>query len=631
MEWRATDPQSGTQQLALAIVAFDRKTHALQELAQIMGKDEGLIRSHLSTLTFIDMNNKNSEISYVSDQFRNFAARKLEYVKQLAHELIISFLENSPGSQDSLIFLPDHLQEVGRLQDLLAYLSPLNMLNLAERANSLTLVRQKADLGYKTAKILQRHDEILRFALTRSIAAEMGDADIWKSEIEALVALNDYEGAFALVQATAVKERRLDLLCVLARIQKAKGQEIDESVMIQVEQLLAQIDVSKLGQKALEIASNLFFLSPELAVNIVEGAFRSNNSGNAMDWAFATLFVTIEPRLRGSKEFFGLSKDREQLAEKIKSPAVRRMRNALALSFNEYSAPEILLEYKKLARASEQVAVLRHWIIENPRDEGVGDVLEAALAIASPKKGVGDIALYEDFSLSLTNITDISKLARLVASFDGCLSNFSSSDEPGLASIQIRLAEAESRLDPKHSVSRFLDTYIIFKEISDKKKRLSLLGQMVGCGSIIDPEKELEELGIHSDLLRSLWDMINEGLDQSSDHFDYLEGALRGLAVRETKMAISITKNMNTEDRRNSAFMLIAEEHLSRRNLNLIVLDELRREVTNPDNVDNLVANVWYVLSRQQELLSCAAEELMVWVDAIELICDLEGVSKVPA
>jgi hypothetical protein len=73
---------------------------------------------------------------------------------------------------------------------------------MLEFSQSPSPVQQKTDLGLSTALELRRDGDLMRFGLQQAAMAEIGGAEVWRSEIEARMALNDYDSALTLAQST---------------------------------------------------------------------------------------------------------------------------------------------------------------------------------------------------------------------------------------------------------------------------------------------------------------------------------------------------------------------------------------------------------------------------------------------
>ncbi len=94
---------------------------------------------------------------------------------------------------------------------------------MIERSQSLIPVEQKTELGVKAARQLRKDSDLMRLSVQGSLLAEIDGSEVWKSEIEAKMALNDYDSALTLAQSNVLKEDRLHLLSIIAKTQREQG------------------------------------------------------------------------------------------------------------------------------------------------------------------------------------------------------------------------------------------------------------------------------------------------------------------------------------------------------------------------------------------------------------------------
>jgi hypothetical protein len=119
-----------------------------------------------------------------------------------------------------------------------------------ERHQSLVPLQQMASLGVEAAQQLERDGDLTRFSLQKAVMIEVGKAVIWRSEVAAYMALDDYTAALALAQGTSLKEDRLHLLAVIVKAKRKQGLAAEPELVEQIHQLYQQIDHATLGEHA---------------------------------------------------------------------------------------------------------------------------------------------------------------------------------------------------------------------------------------------------------------------------------------------------------------------------------------------------------------------------------------------
>src|SRR5690606_21088985 len=106
--------------------------------------------------------------------------------------------------------------------------------------------------------------------------------------------LKDFESAFDLASQSILKEEKFKLFTLIAKKKKEKGLTVEKSTLDLIEALYAQIDVCNYfdEDETIEIASDLMFTFPNLALDIVDGL--SNTSlGDKSDFGFVKLAILM--------------------------------------------------------------------------------------------------------------------------------------------------------------------------------------------------------------------------------------------------------------------------------------------------------------------------------------------------
>ena len=98
--------------------------------------------------------------------------------------------------QDSVTtLLPAYLHRAGRYDELLHFLTPAYFQRTLQHSQSLAPVKQQVDLGVKASLALNRDGELVRFSIHKSALTQLEGMDVWKAEIEARIALDDFNTA----------------------------------------------------------------------------------------------------------------------------------------------------------------------------------------------------------------------------------------------------------------------------------------------------------------------------------------------------------------------------------------------------------------------------------------------------
>ena len=187
--------------------------------------------------------------------------------------------------------------------------------------------------------------ELLRLSMQKSVIAELEGAEVWRSEIEALMALNDYAGAMNLTQSMLLKEDRLHLLAVIAKSRREHGQSAETELLQQIRTLYNQIDPVSIGERAIDIASDLFYSCPDLATNLVKRAACTETGENALDMAYTRLSLAT----LGAPNLTSEPRDTiEVIRDRIKDPKLRSLMTAISLAVGNQAAQEVIAEVEKM-------------------------------------------------------------------------------------------------------------------------------------------------------------------------------------------------------------------------------------------------------------------------------------------
>jgi hypothetical protein len=380
LEWAAVDMRDETLVGIVALITHTPVKQTLADLAVILSLPLEEIRDSLAALRFVYVPPENEDIvDFVSDAFRKFAVNKLQEYREFVHNKLIDALTTA-GSDKALFVLPTYLEKAGRLPDLVEYLSPDHFAKMLERSRSLTLVQQQVDLGLETATKLDRIGEMLRFGVQKSLISDFEGYKALLSEVEARLALGRYDAAVAQAENVVLKEDRLRLLAAIARFKRQQGLTPEPEFIEQIERLLHEIDPLRLGEAAKDLASDLLFVKPELAIELVEHAPQINEGAEGVE---RTLFELSLLAASDRQETRGEYRQRalETIRSKIKDPGIIRFSTSFAILVSDYSAEQMIAEVKRIDEPEDKLFLLRGWAKNTRNYEGAADLVDFALTL----------------------------------------------------------------------------------------------------------------------------------------------------------------------------------------------------------------------------------------------------------
>lgn len=588
LEWKSCISDNKNQERILALIALDKKEYTIYEISKILNIEVSEVMNLIKPLTFICVNgNDSSSIRFVSESFRIFVSQKLFRYKDDVFNILSDYWIKNQDNDDSLLYLANYLEQSKRFNELLDYLSPNNFKLMLDRTRSLSLVQQKADLGVKTAFNLSKYGELIRLGLQRCILKELNGVEAWKSEVKALIALNDYKSAIALAQATVLKEDSLHLFAIIARRKRENGLTVESEIFEQIKHIYGQLDYSSLGDRALEIASDLIFSCPDLAIELVERANKIEKNDNSLDLAFAKLFLATTAM---DDSDVVIPSTAETITSRIKDPNVKNLFTGASLLLGDYSAQELISEVEKIEGAGQQLFLLRQWTSTNRTRNDCFEVVNYALNLTIKTTEYSPNGkILRELAMPLPYIKEINKAQLLVGRFDTLKDTIiEKGPTEEYVRLQLLLAETENQYSFQGTEDRLIELYFFISDISDLITRATCIAWLISTISRVDKQGLLEkEYSLYSTTYKSLQSYLENILECTADHNTVTNGIIDALVETHSQVALHLAKKLNTLDRRDEAFSRVLKSYLKLDNIESIsfkfikeIIDNIVREDT---------------------------------------------------
>lgn len=630
LEWDQVDTTDNNLVNILGMVAFSRVNLTLDEMCKILDIDAKTVKDSLEKLSFISYSE--DRVSFVSESFRKYAAQRLEHIQERTNDLIIEYLLRNPDSDKTLKYLPEYLEQTKRFEDLITYLSPDNLYKLLVQCDSLSTLRQIGQIGINASKQLNKDQHLIRFSLQNAVINESINSNVWLSEIKARMALNDYESAMALAQSTKLLEDKLQMLATIAKLKKEAGFTPEAVLIEQIESLCEKVDFKAIGDKTISIASDLMYVKPQLAIDIIGKYTDSDDGENAIDFALATLSLTA----LGSRKDNAYNEVIENIRSMIKDPIAKLISTEVSIKLREYTAKEIISEVEKLTSTSDKLYLIAHWASNNKKLDGAEHVLEYALKLAvSTTDYAPNARVYKDLSMQLPFIEDAESLKRLMGFFDGQKVNLEKyGPTEDYIALQLNLARTEAKIDMKSACNRIIDLYFYITQITDITIQTTCLSQLLSELDTIDPSKELEAReGIHSMVLEEFQKNLDIILKGAASHLDETRNIIKYLGKNKFDLALEIINKLNTEHRRDQAYLeltkAILDEQSSTEDLKKIKI--VLERICDPDVRDDVVVYTMEWLTYKNKNQAITIEDLrnaMFILDRVYSISESEEKCK---
>lgn len=624
-EWKQAANAPKELQLALGALCFDSRQHNVETLARFCGIEKTTLGQFIEHCTFLQQaSTKDHEITFVP-YFKRFAAKKLEGWRKEVLGMAISQLMQNPESPDALAHLPLYLNEAGHYDQVLEYLSPTHIGKMIECSESWVPLHQKTDLGIATASHLSRDSELIRFGLQRAAMTSLESCERQRSEIQAYIALGDEKRAYALAESAIANEDRLHILAILGAAKRGHNLPVGPDLKLQIRQLYERIDKTGLGDRAVEIAGDLFSCDPELAIELIHTSQKKGASQESIDMALAGLSLkTLLEQNRESDPAETGAKMRAQM----RTPEIQKFVDTVSMLWGGYSAAKALAQMQELEKPADRIYLMRIWTKTNRRRQDAGEVVDHALdTIVKTTEFAPNAKVYRELAMPLPYIPSLETAKRLVARFDGIKDNV----EPAGPTeeyvwLELLLAAAEARYDKEAARHRFAEVYLYIAERKELATKTGCMARLVSTLQRADPNREYDDPkdALHRTATDDLEQCLRHLLIETADHYEAVEPALHALTGNAPERALGLANALNTEPRRDAARAKIIESLAARdpqnidptfvekvlgqirysENQNRALLGLLKGLEQNKDKVEHLIGMVVGLSPRIQAMTS---------------------------
>lgn len=554
VDWKQVDLKDANLIRILALLAHDLKPHTVGDIGTILEMPEEQIRDRLRAINFMIVEPTTENVRFANAGLRRYVAERLKDKKVHIQKLLIKRLIATPTSQESVLELPEYLEEAAQFQDLLDLLTPDHILRILERSQTLSRVADTVLRGFRSAKKLDRDADLLRFGIQKSIIAELAAANIWESEVAALTALNRDAEALALANNAVLREDRLQMLAALAHGVWLRGDTVQPELLDQISLLIDNPNYWSLGRHARNIASKLICVSPDLATTLLKKA-KSPVDDDDIDRTFAHVTLTA---LRDLKDERRRAEAIESVARTRQDPFARDLLEAVNVLSGRLSPADVCERSNDIQQEEAKITILRYWCLRNGNVKDADLVAAQALRVALATTSAQiDSSLLSHLSRALPGAPDANRKKELIAAFDGVRA---SAERLGpsvdYVRLQLGIALAEVDVDPDAAEARLIETLDYVARIGDLPSRgeayaafLGHLRMLPSTAPIISKDLLEQQCGNE---LESVVLMLAES---TADHYLALGGIISALAPGFVTKALDYTRVVNTELRRDAVLI----------------------------------------------------------------------------
>lgn len=563
-QWNSIDHDNKDLILLISVIALEDKSYSIESLSKFTKLTTEKIKELLSSLSFIEVVGNDEIVCFKSITIkRNFRERLSRY-KLKVEEAIVNYLLEDSSSIESIIELPKRLDKSNKFEDLLKFLSEENFSKIIEKKESLTFIEEQTEIGVRAATELKKYPELFRLSIGKSSISELKQSFIWETEIESKIELKQFDKAYSLAQESLLKEDKFKLLAFLTRKLKEKGLTIDMEITSTIKLLYEQINPSSYADsdEIIEIASNLLYNYPDLAIEFLEKASGTSEKSNS-DLGLARLAMLIKSISNNSEEG---SERIQTISSRIKNPKLKNLTTAFGFLYNNDDVEKFLIQLKDISSPSDQLQTARIYLQENRKAKNLHLVIDYAidLVLASSTDNPISAATLSELSEPLPSIDDLGILDGLVQRFEP-LFQTAKEKGPTLSNIKFRLntAGANLKIDVKKGINSFIDVDTEISEIKD-------LGIKTDCYSIFYSRiKQFDKSGLleienkfESNTLKVISDHFDILLSETAQHYKVSRRIIREISKVNPHKGIEFAKKLNIQYSRDQGLLTGIKSYL---------------------------------------------------------------------
>jgi len=591
-EWERMKEIGGDAEKIISIITFSLNALSARGVSSITGIHEGVVIDAVNDISFLEIDEVTNEIKFVNPGYQKFSAKKMAKNKDWVVESIIEDMMSRPEDDDSLHFLPKYYSRYGRNEDLLSVLDGSRLVKILIKNKNVSSVMEYVNYGIDASKLGKSG---YRLQLAKSCISSLTASVSSKSEVEAALALGDKEKAFYIADSVKLDEDRLYLLSSIAAGAGDWNYEDRKLLSDSIDVVALRVNPSVIGEeRCSEIAQDIFNVSPETAINLIEKSI-SENDEKSKDWALARLSFSANSKNDQSEaERDSLNK----IKSKISSSRYREIFSAANSMASTDSIESMKALLGKLDRTSDKLIFIRQWCKLNKKTKGAEAVTREAIDIAiADANFVPSASFYNDISLTLPFAQDEKCVNEIIRLIDG-QSGLIKEKGPTLdyVALQISISQAEYITSDSDFIDRVSDLYLGYiSDIEDAVVKAGALGKLLDFLARIDSDKNLEDSeGLHSSVEADFDDCVEDIFKCSADQAETLCLSVETIAEKFPEKAIFISGNLNSVGRRDLSYSAMIEALLDSeyKNIDWVVVRKALVKISDVNIKDEAVHSI---------------------------------------
>ena len=557
-EWDQHPIASEGVRWVVSAMAFFPSIHDLNTLAAIADREADALSAELQQLPYLVLDRNRRSVSFAAEGFRLIAKSRLAKLEREVLEKCIIAYGDRPIDSSSAQILPELLEKQGNNKDLFQFLSRDNLTSIFDATNSLGSLTRQLERAAGLADHSGDIQHSLQFALHRGAIKELLDSSIAVAQIEATQMVLGPNEAARLANAEVAVEDRLHALCEVAKQLKLRD-NLDPTIHADIRNLCAQVDAQALGERCVEIASAIMYFDTSLALNLLKRSANTTDGANSMDHALTSISVKA----------YIESTDRLKAADAVKSilatsqtEKAERYSGLLGIFAAEQTAAIVLQDVQALSKTSDKISLLQQWIRKNYRHSDALDVGRAIIKVLlDDPLYVPNARVLRDATLPLAAISDVAFDVKDILAIVDSQSALLKSVGPVSDYYRTRfhLARVQTMGCNDHSLAAFDSESMDIVDEKDLFLKIGCLSWLSATLHSIDNlETYKDPLGLVAYATTALRASAAELLMKSAEHIEVMRPVIRALAGIDDELLFSLIDHVNTQERRDQCFRLIA-------------------------------------------------------------------------
>jgi len=584
--------------LIFALITYSEIPLSVNAISSIVRiHDEDVLDFIMRYDKFISKSSKNI-LSIKSSIFHKYLKNKLINKKKQVVENLVAHITKFENINQSFQALPNLLKEAHNERAILEYIDSDIIRSFVKSEASQAIVNEHCDLGFSVSSKYpdEAIDRAFRYAVYKSCSKEIEKNELWDSEIDALLAIGEYEEACALAQNVYLKEEQLKCFLLVARKKQKLSTNLYQNIITNINKLINTIDFEHIPNKSIELAKLLLPIDINKALTIIERVEKANKGKINFDKLYSALSLSLEEPVANST---GANKD--VIQSKISDEGIRQLSNAMRYIFGNCDEERLIEELDKLSSDFHRLYLLQHWIPEHKDLVGIGKIIVYALKIVirMSDSDVPKAGFVKKICEPLPYVTAecLSEVMALLDSMKGSINS------PCSDFVEIQLALCTALLSNNHTEAeiRLMELYFFIDGISDLSVKIHCWALLLASYDKLGDKNVIEGiLGTSLDLQKTFNSDLDKLLKQSAYHLHAVDGALRALAVDYPSSIKDTIAKLNTLERRSKAYFVVCDEYLHR----------IEMEKIDWDYVFYLIQNITYNNEDKDAVLTILVRKL---------------------